>query len=79
MSVPNWIKDVELFADGLISTIRSWNESIFFGALSNSRTVEERTELIEAYYSTYQSQVAQNPTEHGMGYVHAYTTISKIS
>ena len=69
--------DAEKFAREYIPTIRSWNESIYFGALSVERPEVQRCEIIDAYYAEYQSQVVANPDEHGMGYVHAYMTISK--
>jgi len=71
-------KDAEKFASAYIPTIRSWNESIFLGALSEKRTNSERQEIIENYYSVYQQQVANAPDAHGMGYVHAYMTLEKI-
>ncbi len=69
--------NAEQFAKAYIPTIRSWNESVFAGALSNDRSRQERVEIIEAYYQRYQDQVAAAPAEHGMGYVHAYMTIAK--
>ena len=69
--------DAQRFAKAYIPTIRSWNESVFLGALSGDRPEQQRTELIEAYYQRYQDQVAENPEGHGMGYVHAYMTITK--
>jgi len=71
-------KDAEKFASAYIPTIRSWNESIFLGALSDKRAETERHEIIENYYSMYQRQVANAPDTHGMGYVHAYMTMEKI-
>lgn len=71
--------DAAKFASEYIPTIRSWNESIFKGALSPDRSEQERGEIIEQYYGTYQSQVERNPAEHGMGYVHAYMTITRES
>ena len=71
--------DAKKFAADYIPTIRTWNESIFAGGLSSTRPVKERSEIIEAYYASYQQQVAENPQEHGMGYVHAYMTISKVA
>ncbi len=70
--------DVEAFADGLIPTLRSWNESIFFGALNPARPQRERAELIEDYYAAYRALVVQDPHNHGMDYVHAYKTIRKV-
>ncbi len=71
-------RDAERFADEYIPTIRSWNESIYYNALSNDRPVEERREIIEDYYDTYKAIVRENPGGHGMDYVHAYMVISKI-
>ena len=69
--------DAARFAEEYIPTIRSWNESIFFNALSDARPHEERRQLIEDYYGTYRDMVHDDPTGHGMDYVHAYTVISK--
>ncbi len=70
-------KDSKKFADGLIPTVRSWNQSIFKAGLSNDRSEEEKSQLIEDYYGTYHQMVLDDPTGHGMDYVHAYTTIAK--
>ena len=70
--------DAARFAQEYIPTIRSWNESIFFNALSGERSVEERRQIIEDYYATYRDQVSANPDGHGMDYVHAYMVISKV-
>lgn len=69
--------DAARFAENYIPTIRSWNESIFFNALSGDRTQAQRREIIEDYYNSYKSRVRENPQGHGMDYVHAYTVISK--
>lgn len=69
--------DAERFAKAYIPTIRSWNESVFAGGLNNSRSEEERREIIENYYDTYRQQVTSDPTGHAMDYVHAYMTIEK--
>ena len=71
--------DVEKFATGLIPTVRSWNQSIFAGGLDSGRSTEERNQLIEEYYGEYYNKVIENPDGHGMDYVHAYMTISKIA
>jgi len=69
--------DAARFAEEYIPTIRSWNESIFFNALSSERPLQERRQLIEDYYGSYRAMVRDNPAGHGMDYVHAYTVISK--
>ena len=72
-------RNAKKFAAAYIPTIRSWNESTFLGALSDQRPIEERNEIIENYYASYQRQVADAPEHHGMAYVHAYMTVEKIS
>ncbi len=70
--------DIERFADGLIPTLRSWNQSIFFGALNPAKSLQERTEMLEACYAAYRDRVVRDPHNHSMDYVHAYKTIRKI-
>ena len=70
--------DAHRFAKEYIPTIRSWNESIFFGALDSQRPFEERQQIIHDYYKTYQDQVEESPELHRMDYVHAFTIIEKI-
>ena len=53
--------DAARFAEEYIPTIRSWNESIFFNALSSERSVDERRQIIEDYYGSYRAQVAASP------------------
>lgn len=69
--------DAGKFASDYIPTIRTWNESTYFAALSTDRPLAARKALIEDYYNTYKARVLENPSEHGMGYVHAYMVISK--
>ena len=71
-------QDAQRFAKEYIPTIRSWNESIFFGALDTQRALEERQQIIRDYYQTYQDQVQESPELHRMDYVHAFTVIEKI-
>ncbi len=71
-------QDLKKFADGLIPTIRSWNQSIFYAGLDTNRPAAERQQLIEEYYQLYHQRVMADPTGHGMDYVHAYMTISRV-
>jgi hypothetical protein len=70
--------DAIKFAKEYIPTIRSWNESIFFNALSMDRSNQQRRDIIEDYYRSYETLVSENPQGHGMDYVHAYMVISKV-
>ena len=71
--------DAARFAEEYIPTIRSWNESTYFNALSGQRSLEQRRQIIEDYYASYGDLVRNNPDGHGMDYVHAYMVISKVS
>ena len=71
-------KDVQRFAEEYIPTIRSWNESIFFGALDNDRKLEERSQIIKDFYQMYNDQVQLSPDMHRMDYVHAFIVAEKI-
>ncbi len=70
--------EVGAFADGLIPTVRTWNQSIFAAGLEPARPAEERSELIEDFYGEYHRLVLDDPRGHGMDYVHAYMTISRV-
>jgi len=70
--------DAKKFASEYVPTIRSWNESIYLGGLSDGRSMDERKEIIRDFYQTYEDAVAENPAGHAMDYVHAYMVISKV-
>jgi hypothetical protein len=70
--------DAERFAREYIPTLRSWTESTFLGALSQSRPLDERRAIIDRYYGAYEALVREDPVGHGMDYVHAYMTITKM-
>ena len=69
--------DAAGFAREYIPTLRSWNESTYAGALAERRTAQQRAELMQRYYGTYQSMVETNPEGHAMDYVHAYMVIAR--
>ncbi len=70
--------DLTKFADGLIPTVRSWNQSIFSAGLDQNRPAPERHKIIEDYYANYHQRVMNDPSGHGMDYVHAYMTITRV-
>lgn len=70
--------DADKFAKAYIPTLRSWTEATFFAALDTQRSVVERQDIIDNYYTTYAQQVRTNPVGHGMDYVHCYKLIKKL-
>ncbi len=65
------------FAREFIPTIRSWSETIFRSALTG-RTDPQIDNIIESFYTNYENEVAQNPSEHSMDYIHIVMEIERI-
>lgn len=70
--------DAAAFAKSYIPTLRSWSESTFHGALSSDRPAEQRAEIINLFYDTYEARVRDRPEGHAMDYVHAFMTVAKL-
>jgi len=69
--------DAAKFARDYIPTLRSWSESVFFAGLSEDRPLEERADLIDRYFDSYETFVRENPTGQGMDYVHTHMVMHK--
>jgi hypothetical protein len=65
------------FARAYVPTLRSWSESMFFGALDPSRAETERRAIIDRFYAAYETDVAAAPDGHGMDYVHCFMRVRK--
>ncbi len=70
-------KDPERFARNYIPTLRSWSEPTFANGLSQDRSAEQRSKIIDSFYGRYQQKVAANPDGHAMDYVHIYLVCRK--
>ena len=46
--------------------------------MNESRTAEEKTNIMEYFWSKYENKVAEAPEEHGNSYVFACVRIRKI-
>ena len=65
------------FAREFIPTIRSWSETVFRSALKG-RTREQSDNIVESFYKDYENEVARNPSDHSMDYVHIVMEIERI-
>ena len=65
------------FARAYVPTLRSWSESMFFGALDPARDEAARRAIIDRFYASYEADVAAAPEGHAMAYVHCYMVIAK--
>ena len=50
---------------------------VFPLALSDSRSPEEKANIVDEFFKRYENEVAKRPEDHGMDYVHAYIVIAK--
>lgn len=69
--------DADKFAVEYIPTLRSWSESIFVAGLSEDRSEEEKAEIVNRFYQSYEDRVRSAPSGHGMDYVHCYLIARK--
>jgi hypothetical protein len=69
--------DAAKFAKEYIPTLRSWSESVFFAGLSTDRPLDERAEIVDRFYDSYETFVRESPEGQGMDYVHTYMVIHK--
>ena len=65
------------FARAYVPTLRSWSESMFFGALDPARAEGERRDIIDRFYAAYEAEVAAAPAGHAMDYVHCFMRVRK--
>ncbi len=65
------------FAKWYIPSVRIWTNSTLYASLSDSRSDEEKTDIMEQFWIKYENKVAEAPEEHGNTYVYACVRITK--
>ena len=74
------------YAEWFVPTTKSWSHSTFMAALDSSssttkrkrRTDDEKEMIMDKFWDNYMSLVEQDPSSHGMDYVHAYLVLEKL-
>ena len=61
-----------------VSDIRRWNNHTFYSGLSDSRSDEEKTELVKELWRKYEDIIAEAPEEHSVRIVHAHLRVKKL-
>ena len=56
---------------------RSQSLLFFSTALSEFRSEEERNGIVDELFARYARKVSEDPSHHGMDYVHAYLLIRR--
>jgi len=70
--------DPERFAREYIPTLRSWSEPTFAAGLDPERPAAARMAILDEFYGRYERLVAQNPSGHGMDYIHVHMVCVKV-
>ena len=65
------------YAENLIPTLRSWSETVFRTALTG-RKEKDIDKIVNKFYNSYQDEIAMNPEDHAMDYIHIIMDIAKI-
>ncbi|XP_031574718.1 probable S-adenosylmethionine-dependent methyltransferase At5g37970 isoform X1 [Actinia tenebrosa] len=75
-----WIKekgDAKEHAKKYVGSILAWSNSTFLSGLSDSRSAEEKSKIVDELYHRYEAEVAKCPEDYGVDYVNAYLVIRK--
>lgn len=59
-------------------TLETWSYHVFFQGLSTERSEAERHALVRSFYDRYRAQIAKNPDDHGMDYVHHLVLLRRV-
>ena len=65
-------------AKWFIPTTRTWSNSTYISGLSDSRSPEEKAQIVDEFFSRYEDEVAAAPADHAIDYVHAYIVMEKV-
>jgi len=66
-------------AKEIVTTTRTWSNSVFLSALDSSRTNAEKEAIVDQMYDRYTLEVSKDPSGHAMDYVHTYMVIQKAA
>ncbi len=65
-------------AQSYMPNMKRWGNHTFYAGLSDSRSDEEKAELVEEMWSKYEDMVAEAPEEYGVTFVQAYVRVCKV-
>ena len=78
----SWIanpqQDAITYARDYVLTTRTWSNATYLGGLSDSRSPEEKSALVDELFERYAQDVAKSPADHGMDYCHCILTVEKV-
>ncbi|XP_028515294.1 probable caffeine synthase 2 isoform X2 [Exaiptasia diaphana] len=75
-----WMRDKgdpKEHAKRYVASIRIWTNATFIEGLSNSRSAEEKSNIVDDLYHRYESLVAKHPEDHEFYFLQAYIVLRK--
>ncbi|KAJ7377998.1 hypothetical protein OS493_025316 [Desmophyllum pertusum] len=75
-----WLKnggDPKAHAQRYIPAVRTWSNATFTSGLSDSRSPEEKENIVDELFKRYEHEVVKRPEDHGACHVLAYMVIAK--
>ncbi|XP_028515288.1 caffeine synthase 1 [Exaiptasia diaphana] len=69
--------DPKEHAKRYVASIRTSSNATLISGLSDSRSSEEKSKIVDDLYRIFESLVAKNPEDHGADFVEAYIVIRK--
>ncbi|XP_014679553.1 PREDICTED: uncharacterized protein LOC106819427 [Priapulus caudatus] len=72
------IADARAHAKSYVCTFRIWAHSDLLHGLSDSRSPEEKANILDAFFQSFEDAVAENPRDHGKDYIVAYVHMRKL-
>ncbi|CAH1268263.1 Hypp3849 [Branchiostoma lanceolatum] len=70
--------DVTGFARGVVSGFRAWSNSTLLSGLADTRSAQEKTDIVDKFYSRLEQEVAKAPHLYKSSYSHIYVHICKV-
>ncbi|XP_014667544.1 PREDICTED: uncharacterized protein LOC106809100 [Priapulus caudatus] len=65
-------------AQSYVRSIHIWGRNVLLQGLSDIRTPHEKAKIVDAFFQSYEDDVAKHPRDHGKDYVIAYLHIKKL-
>ncbi|XP_031573757.1 uncharacterized protein LOC116307623 [Actinia tenebrosa] len=75
-----WLKekgDPMAHAKRFVCSLRAWSNGTFMSGLSNCRSSEEKSNIVDELYRRVENEVAQHPEYYGIDRVQVYMVIEK--
>ncbi|XP_035663713.1 jasmonate O-methyltransferase-like [Branchiostoma floridae] len=64
-------------AEQFVNMLRSWSTHAFYAGLSDGRSEEEKTAILESFYNEYENEVAAAPAKYSFEHISSFLHVKK--